>query len=462
MQQSRGVFIAKTLVILSVVPAMIFAFRSGPPPARTGAPGEGTCFASGCHASEGGQFFPDSTALQLEFSGGATYEPGMTKRLTMTNSDSAGVVYGFQLSARDSNNGQAGELRSIDATTQILTANGIQYIEHTAPVPSGVFMFDWVAPSTDIGPVTFYLASNAANNNFANTGDRIHTRSFTIQPAVSQPQPTIGQNGIVHSATLTVEPGLSKNTFGSIFGTNLVASTMDWGQSFSNGVAPTQLGGARVMVNGEPAFMAYTGKGSDFGLDFDQINFVYPEENSTGNVSITVETDAGTSAPATVQVQREAPGFFSFRFEPDRRKYVAAVQNDGSAFVGPSDLFSDFDPPPALPTRPAKPGDLVQLFGTGFGPTDPPFIGQIPTEVSSTVDQVTVSLGGTPATVEFAGLAFFVGLNVVVIRVPDVPNGEHELIAEVGGRQTQTGMVLTVQSAASSTPGEGDDGEYYP
>ncbi len=465
MLQPRGVFVAKALVILSVVPVMIFAFRGGPPPGRTGAPGEGTCFASGCHAAGGGQLIENSAAVQLEFSGGNTYQPGMMKRLTLTISDPQGVVFGFQLSARGPNNEQAGELRSVDATTQILTSGGIQYIEHTAPVPGGVFQFDWVAPATNIGPVTFYVAANAANNNFSNTGDRIHTRSFTIQPGVSQPRPTIGQNGIVHSATLTVAPGLAKNTFGTIFGTNLVQATADWGQAFVDGVAPTRLGGARVLANGVPAFIAFTGKGSDFGLDFDQINFVYPDENSTGNVSIVVETDAGTSEPVMVEVQRQAPGFFSFRFEPDRRKYVAAVQNDGSAFVGPADLFSDINPPPPLPTRPAKPGDFVQLFGTGFGPTEPPVpVGRIPTEVSRTVDPVTVRLGQTPARVEFAGLAFFVGLNVVVIQVPDVPDGEHELIAEVGGRQTQTGLVLTVRRESSSgsggAPPGGDEGSY--
>jgi hypothetical protein len=43
--------------------------------------------------------------------------------------------------------------------------------------------FNWVAPSTDVGPVTFYAAGNQANNNGNETGDQIYTTSASVRVA---------------------------------------------------------------------------------------------------------------------------------------------------------------------------------------------------------------------------------------------------------------------------------------
>ena len=76
-------------------------------------------------------------------------------------------------------------------------------------------------------------------------------------------------------------------------------------------VAPTSLGGVRVFYNGEPAFISFVQKGSDFNLNFDQINFVVPDTDALGPVSIEVETASGRSAPVMVMNQALSPTFFS-------------------------------------------------------------------------------------------------------------------------------------------------------
>jgi hypothetical protein len=50
---------------------------------------------------------------------------------------------------------------------------------------SKTFSFDWVAPSTNIGNVTFYFAGNAANGNGTSSGDRIYTGSQVITPLIT-------------------------------------------------------------------------------------------------------------------------------------------------------------------------------------------------------------------------------------------------------------------------------------
>jgi uncharacterized protein (TIGR03437 family) len=56
---------------------------------------------------------------------------------------------------------------------------------------------------------------------------------------------------------------------------------------------------------------------------------------------------------------------------------------------------------------------------------------------------VTFTIGGQPASVEFAGVTGS-GLDQFNVTVPDV-SGEAVLIARVAGFQTQTGTVITVQ-----------------
>jgi hypothetical protein len=43
--------------------------------------------------------------------------------------------------------------------------------------------FNWVAPSTDVGLVTFYAAGNEANNNGNESGDQIYTTSASTRVA---------------------------------------------------------------------------------------------------------------------------------------------------------------------------------------------------------------------------------------------------------------------------------------
>jgi hypothetical protein len=67
------------------------------------------------------------------------------------------------------------------------------YVEHTV---SGTFAgttggaqwtFNWTAPPTNVGPITFYAAGNQANGDGTSGGDRILTATATTQPTVVQP-----------------------------------------------------------------------------------------------------------------------------------------------------------------------------------------------------------------------------------------------------------------------------------
>ena len=134
--------------------------------------------------------------------------------------------------------------------------------------------------------------------------------------------------------------------------------------------------------------------------------------------------------------QEFSPGWFMF--DPEGRKYIAAVHADG-VYLGKPGLYE------GLNFRPGKPGDIVVLYGTGFGPTNPA------TPATDAVSQpgrltnpVTVRIGGVVAEVQWAGLVA-AGLHQLNVVVPNVADGDQLVVAEVGGSQTKGNSFITVQ-----------------
>jgi uncharacterized protein (TIGR03437 family) len=159
------------------------------------------------------------------------------------------------------------------------------------------------------------------------------------------------------------------------------------------------------------------------------------KDDQVGQVSIEVVTPAGQS---TVSGDKRplAPAFFMF--DPENRKYVAAVHADGT-YVGKAGLFS------GSATRPAHAGNVILLFGTGFGATDPECpAGEMVKQPAKLRSAVTVRIGNVPAEVAFAGLVSS-GLFQFNVTVPDAPAGDQPIVAEVGGAGTRSPAFLTVE-----------------
>src|SRR5690348_4356376 len=103
MQRRRKIFLAKTAAILSVVPALIYAYEYGPDAGNAGVPGEGTCAQAGCHT--GTNNLNNSSfggSVKVTFPGAMTYTPGVKQHLTVTVADPSQKKWGFQLTARTS------------------------------------------------------------------------------------------------------------------------------------------------------------------------------------------------------------------------------------------------------------------------------------------------------------------------------------------------------------------------
>ena len=116
------------------------------------------------------------------------------------------------MTALNGNNVRAGSFTSIDTNT-ILNSSDNKYIQHTsAGTGQGIsnmhsWTFKWTAPANDVGPINFYAAGNAANNNFGTSGDYIYTQSATSEVPVYGV--TLAGVGDVEKQTADASSGIS-------------------------------------------------------------------------------------------------------------------------------------------------------------------------------------------------------------------------------------------------------------
>jgi uncharacterized protein (TIGR03437 family) len=296
--------------------------------------------------------------------------------------------------------------------------------------------FGGTAVPTTFGSATS-LTANVPGNLLATGGTALITVSNPDGSVANGPnfaitsQPFI--TAVVNGASF--QPGIESGSWSTVFGTNLSTTTRNWDGAIINGILPLSLDNVSVMVNNKPATIYFISPG--------QINFQAPDDTVTGAVTVTVTNSGGTSNSMPVQLQRDAPGFFMF--DPQARKYVAALvaNSDGTAtFLGPPGLFGS-----GAVTRPAKPGEILELYGTGFGPTNPAVkSGVVVTSAAPAVDKVTITIGGLDAVVQFAGITG-AGLYQINAVVPlSLTTGDQPIVATVNGLKTPDGAFVTIST----------------
>jgi uncharacterized protein (TIGR03437 family) len=239
--------------------------------------------------------------------------------------------------------------------------------------------------------------------------------------------PTISANGVVNGASF--QPGIVANSWVTIQGTGLAPKTDDWSNSIVSGALPASLDGVSVTMGGKPAYIYYITPG--------QLNVLAPDLNP-GPVSVVVTTPSGSSPPVTVTAGLYGPAFFLWpasQVVATRQDYSLAVK--AGTFAGSS-------------TVAAKPGEVLVLWATGFGPTNPTVLAgfAVPGDKAySTATPPVVTIGNISALVYGAALApGSVGLYQIAIQVPpSLADGDWPIQASIGGATSPAGAVLTVK-----------------
>ena len=273
--------------------------------------------------------------------------------------------------------------------------------------------------------------------------------TFTISVLTLVNPPQIFNNGVV-SAGLSVPTvqAASPNAIVSVFGQNFApAGTFRpvAGSDLVNGLLPANLMGVCVSFGSQmaPLFLVTPG----------QLNIQVPQLPAAQNVQVQVITGCGTvqqvtSNAITVAIQPAAPEFFYSSTSAGGNNPVAAVDGVTGGGVGdPARLGAGF----AL----AYPGEIVELFATGLGLSNPALSpGQLPPGAAP-VNGISLALDGValPASaIQYAGVApLNAGLYQVNVVIPGVTPGDHAITLSVNGVTSPAGSYLSIGPAPNVT-----------
>lgn len=163
-----------------------------------------------------------------------------------------------------------------------------------------------------------------------------------------------------------------------------------------------------------------------------QLGAVVPYGISGANLPITVDTGTATATPLTVPVAAVAPGIFTV--DGSGKGQAAALNQDHTANNAANATIA---------------GQVITLFVTGEGQTTPAGVdGRIADDpLPKPLAPVTVTIGGLPATVQYAGGApgIIAGVMQVNAAVPDRVFGNQPVVVSVGGVPTQTGVTIAIR-----------------
>jgi len=214
--------------------------------------------------------------------------------------------------------------------------------------------------------------------------------------------PALNSGGIVNGASFAPGVAVAPGAIVAVFGRNLAR-----GQNSASRVPlDTTLGGATLNIGGRDAPLFFSSDG--------QINAQLPFElppNARHSAVVKTRLEATGSetfaVPETITVAASQPGIFTTNQQGTGQ---GAIRDTQGRLVDTA--------------APAAAGEIVQVYGTGLGTTQPAIAsGQAAPSaepLARVTLPVTATVGGKSAVVHFAGLApGFVGLYQVNVQIPD-------------------------------------------
>lgn len=188
---------------------------------------------------------------------------------------------------------------------------------------------------------------------------------------------------------------------------------------------PSQVGGTSVSFGGIPAPIIYTSA--------NQVAAIVPYGVTGTATQVTVTYQGQTALPVSVPLKATSPSFFTANATGAGQ--AAALNVAGGAFN--------------TAATPVKIGGYIALFATGEGLTSSAVDGRFTgLPLPSPLAKVTATVGGLPATVQYAGAVFgtVAGLMQMNVLIPDgvQPGGYVPVSMNVGGADSAPGVWISV------------------
>jgi uncharacterized protein (TIGR03437 family) len=310
-------------------------------------------------------------------------------------------------------------------SVSVTTSSGANWLQATVPAgltPAPIT----VSTTSDLAPGTYKGAVVVTPT--APDLPVVNIPVTLLVAATSPPRPVI--SSVVNGASF--QTGVAPNSWATIQGTNLASTTDNWNNSIANGQLPTSLDGVTVLFDGFPAYPSY--------ISPTQINLLVPNIRTDKTLTSIVLSNSGAKVASVFNTpsNQYTPAFF-----PWPNGQIVATHQDYSYAVKDGTFAG-------LSTVAAKPGDVLILWGTGFGATTPaPPVGyETPSDATYSAGTLpSITIDNIPATVYGAALASgFVGLYQIAIQVPEaLGDGDWPIVASVGGVQSASGTILSVK-----------------
>lgn len=254
-------------------------------------------------------------------------------------------------------------------------------------------------------------------------------------------RPSIAPGGVVGVGnSVPAIRALSTNALVSIYGENFAVPGTGRrvrADEFVSGRLPTQFLGVCVTIDGQRAPLV--------DVFPTQLNVQVPALSSA-TAAVRVAVNCGTAAELTsdaenVPVRAAAPELLYLVNNADGANPVAAVNAATGGLIGPSELIAS--------ASAARPGDIVTVYGSGFGAVSPSVApGEFPRNVAQVTGAVSLRLGSVtvPASdIFYAGAAPGTVIYQVNFRIPvDAGEGRLPVVLTIQGESSSPNGYLTV------------------
>jgi uncharacterized protein (TIGR03437 family) len=227
---------------------------------------------------------------------------------------------------------------------------------------------------------------------------------------------------IVNASDYSSGP-FAPNSVLTIFGSDLSWYTAT-PQGNQDATAPTQLGGVSVYVNNWAAPLLY--------VSGPQVNFLIPSNRVVGDVTVCVVREGVAGPNVTIALVDAAPALFDMG-----AGFAVATHADGT-------LLTD--------ASPGKPGEIVVVYATGLGATEPSSApGEVPQFAATMVwiGSLNISLDGAMLPsylIKYAGVTpGCLGLYQLNIQLPQDVGTDPAIQVSVGPQSSSGTPKLAVR-----------------
>jgi uncharacterized protein (TIGR03437 family) len=277
---------------------------------------------------------------------------------------------------------------------------------------------------TGSGAVQLQVAQNPEGA--ARTGTiAIAGQTFVVNQDAAQLNGPRITDGIANAASwVSATSGIARGAYIAIMGSGLGPTQPATSPGYP---IPVSLGDGAVSVN-----IVQSNAKAQAYLKFvssSQINAILPSTLAAGAADISVTYNGVTGSPVRVQIVDSSFGIF---YRTDGNNAAGIVQNVASATDYPLNMAG----------TPAKPGQIIVIWGTGLGPIST--ADNVAPPGGDLTTAVEITIGGKPAVRTYSGRApGFAGVdNIYAVLPADVSLGCYvPLVVKVGGVASNTVMI---------------------